>query len=238
MHFLAQSNEQRISFREYQEYQHFLAENPNFNGGANLSRVAAPVTQVDQGARVQAAPLVAPPFYQPFLGMHTLAPSASNLATSHTNQERASAATSSVNCDRVHHASATLPRRATSALVNRRARGPAQPSPVLPYRRDTRIATIMQCLRAADVDGLVDFLCAALDEAGSRFGGRGDYTQLLAPERMFALTADAAIGEGVEREVFHTAVQRFITDSTAWFQQGEGDQLTLLTFMETSETAD
>lgn len=81
--------------------------------------------------------------------MHTLAPSASNLATSHTNQERASTLnTSSVNRDRVHHASTTLPRRATSALVNRRARGPAQPSPVLPYRRDARIATIMQCLVA------------------------------------------------------------------------------------------
>ncbi|KAF7354457.1 hypothetical protein MVEN_01134800 [Mycena venus] len=42
-------------------------------------------------------------------------------------------------------------------------------------------------MRAVDVNGLVDLLCAALDEAGSRFGGRGDYTEILAPEHMFAL---------------------------------------------------
>ncbi|KAJ7874411.1 hypothetical protein B0H13DRAFT_2669108 [Mycena leptocephala] len=63
--------------------------------------------------------------------MHTLALSASNLATSRTHEERASAATlntSSINRDRVNYASTTLPRRATSALLQ------------------VSIAAIMQCL--------------------------------------------------------------------------------------------
>ncbi|KAJ6551624.1 hypothetical protein B0H19DRAFT_1073286 [Mycena capillaripes] len=165
------SNDQ-ISFHEFQEYRRFLANNPNFRAApgpqpstptpasrvsaaeqdsAQQSNQAPAVTQPYQSARVQVqpAPLVTPSTYLPVLGMHTLAPSASTLNASHTNQARVSAATlntSNANRDRINHANVVLPRRATTSLVARRPRGPAQPSPVLPYRRVEQRPSINQCL--------------------------------------------------------------------------------------------
>ncbi|KAJ7939618.1 hypothetical protein B0H13DRAFT_2300307 [Mycena leptocephala] len=146
-----------VTFQEYQSYLRFLAENPGFNtvapttptptpivpAQASVPLVTqeareppAPVSQPYQSARarIQPTPLVAPDSYRHFLGMGTLAPSASTLNTSHVNRER------------VRHANAVLPHSATSGLPTRRSRGPAQPSPVLARRRNNNTPNLSLCL--------------------------------------------------------------------------------------------
>ncbi|KAJ7178259.1 hypothetical protein C8R46DRAFT_1346449 [Mycena filopes] len=107
--------------------------------GSSTRNAPPPIAHTYSSARTQPTPLIAPmSTHQPFLGMSTLAPSASTLSASHTNQERhrlpaSPLDTSSSNRSRVRSANATLPRSATSSLVVRRARGAAQPPPALPY---------------------------------------------------------------------------------------------------------
>ncbi|KAJ7732309.1 hypothetical protein B0H16DRAFT_1732872 [Mycena metata] len=153
------------SFEQYLAFQQFLADNPhlNNNNGSPASTTAQgapvatsapppalqppnnhsapPVLHTYTSSRVPPTPLVAPTStQQSFLGMSTLAPSASTLNVSHGNQQRRRAPSSSLNTSnsnrtRVRHASDTLPRSGTSTLVVRCARVPAQTPPVLPYRR-------------------------------------------------------------------------------------------------------
>ncbi|KAJ7828178.1 hypothetical protein B0H13DRAFT_1917221 [Mycena leptocephala] len=154
---LEQSNN-NITFQEYQSYLRFLAENPGFNTVVPTTptptpivpaqALAPPVTQQEAGeppapvsqpyqsarARIQPTPLIAPDSYRHFLGMGTLAPSASTLNTSHVNRER------------VRHANTVLPRSATSGLPTRCSRGPAQPSPVLARRHNTNTLNLSLCL--------------------------------------------------------------------------------------------
>ncbi|KAF8174029.1 hypothetical protein K438DRAFT_1771881 [Mycena galopus ATCC 62051] len=182
---MASNNAHRISFRQYQEFQRFLEENPDFENRISTPPPSTPTpasrsivqdpeppssaqgifsflakfAHLTAGLRSSCHAAISersgssprssphrPAFVPAFLGMHTLAPSASS---SHANQQRATTtttlSTSGVNRDRVNHASG-LPRRATSALP-RRTRGPAQSGPVLPYRPDpTRVPSIRHCL--------------------------------------------------------------------------------------------
>ncbi|KAJ7664641.1 hypothetical protein DFH06DRAFT_1324181 [Mycena polygramma] len=152
-----------ITFQQYQAFQQFLADNPDFsqaagpptststsapsstNGApavppvvaqtstAESNPVPAAVTQSYISNRPQAPPLIAPASYQAFLGSSTLAPSAATLNTTHVNRER------------VRHANAVLPRSATSSLVVRRPRGPAQATPSL-NRARPKVPSISDCL--------------------------------------------------------------------------------------------
>ncbi|KAJ7769139.1 hypothetical protein DFH07DRAFT_938297 [Mycena maculata] len=147
------------------EYQRFLADNPDVSTTSAPpptptptaptptapapAHTAAPVTHAYQSSRIHPPPLIAPSSYQPFLGMHTLAPSASTLAQSHFNRERllpstSNLQTSQANDDRLRHAAlgSINPNR-----VARRTRGPAQSAPTLPHKiRKTTRPSIDQCL--------------------------------------------------------------------------------------------
>ncbi|KAK6997297.1 hypothetical protein R3P38DRAFT_3065552 [Favolaschia claudopus] len=70
---------------------------------------------------------------------------------------------------------------------------------------------------------MVDAFVAVIDQLGRT----GDYTQLLNPERSFVMTTDEAVGEGVEREVVHAALQRELADESTYFNHGEDNALTL-----------
>ncbi|KAJ7886334.1 hypothetical protein B0H13DRAFT_2666706 [Mycena leptocephala] len=85
-------------------------------------------------------------------------------------------------------------------------------------------------VRGRDLDSAADHFTSLLDAAGRR----GDYTDLLVPERAFALTVDSAVGEGLEREVMWMVLRRFLNQETVWFHRGAGDFLTLRTLFPAS----
>ncbi|KAK7015330.1 hypothetical protein R3P38DRAFT_3361908 [Favolaschia claudopus] len=78
-------------------------------------------------------------------------------------------------------------------------------------------------IRGANIDEMMDAFVAVIDQLGRT----GDYTQLLNPERSFVMTTDEAVGEGVEREVVHAALQRELADESTYFNHGEDNALTL-----------
>ncbi|KAK7016895.1 hypothetical protein R3P38DRAFT_3202196 [Favolaschia claudopus] len=64
-----------------------------------------------------------------------------------------------------------------------------------------------------------------------------DFTQLLNPDRFFELTNDMAVGDGVEREVVHAALQRFLNEEPVWFDRGENNQLILRTLFSSGSSS-
>ncbi|KAJ7106352.1 hypothetical protein C8R44DRAFT_886222 [Mycena epipterygia] len=81
-------------------------------------------------------------------------------------------------------------------------------------------------VRVRDVDEAADRFTELLDEAGRR----GDYTDILVEDRAFGLLGrEAAVGEGLQREVQYVVFQRFVLEQTSWFQQAAGGFSTLCT---------
>ncbi|KAJ7474611.1 hypothetical protein B0H11DRAFT_1866205 [Mycena galericulata] len=80
-------------------------------------------------------------------------------------------------------------------------------------------------VRGADTAAAANHYAELIDDAGRR----EDYTNILVADRGFGFTVENALGQGPEREVLFTLLQRFFIHEAEWFQRVEEPYLTLRT---------